>query len=601
MNDLKKYIELHQAGDLDAAEQGYSTLLAANPKDAQICQLLGPLCAQTHRHEAAVSLLKRYVLQMPGQAMVHNNLANSLKRLGQIAESQSHYERAIEHDRTYVAAYRNLANLLAGTGKQVEAQEVINRGLARVPNEPSLLTLKGDIISQTGSYVDAINCYLSSLQFRPDHPPTRLSLGVAYRLNNQPAKALEHYHYLQSLGINAFELFQNMGNAHSDLGEFAEALNCYRQVLALNPEYVDAHRNISDIEWSLGHRDALVASYDDAARIGINTSELNMAKAETLLAAEQADEALVCLKEFSASESAARLALEASCLTAKGDFAEAIVRHEQAQQSDDSDSTLWATHFGMTLLQAGDAERARTVLEPLVAQQPLNQLARSHLTLALRMTGDPSAKGMTDYKNLVRTYTIATPDGYGSLEEFNAALLDVLQALHTSKYHPYQQTLRGGTQTQGNLFGRGIPEVEQLANAVSDCVRQHLAHLKTIELPFPDFPTPADFAFNASWSVRLQAQGFHNMHMHPMGWYSSAYYVDLPPGVDDNSDAGWLKFGQPNFPSDLEPELKVKPVAGNLTLFPSYLWHGTVPFEDTHPRTTVAFDVVPVNRSQTED
>jgi len=28
-------------------------------------------------------------------------------------------------------------------------------------------------------------------------------------------------------------------------------------------------------------------------------------------------------------------------------------------------------------------------------------------------------------------------------------------------------------------------------------------------------------------------------------------------------------------------------------LFPSYTWHGTVPFHDKAARTTIAFDVVP--------
>jgi hypothetical protein len=28
-------------------------------------------------------------------------------------------------------------------------------------------------------------------------------------------------------------------------------------------------------------------------------------------------------------------------------------------------------------------------------------------------------------------------------------------------------------------------------------------------------------------------------------------------------------------------------------LFPSYMWHGTIPFRSDEPRMTVAFDVVP--------
>jgi hypothetical protein len=29
-------------------------------------------------------------------------------------------------------------------------------------------------------------------------------------------------------------------------------------------------------------------------------------------------------------------------------------------------------------------------------------------------------------------------------------------------------------------------------------------------------------------------------------------------------------------------------------LFPSYMWHGTIPFRDAALRTTIAFDAVPV-------
>ncbi|HHL42901.1 MAG TPA: hypothetical protein ENJ42_04725 [Hellea balneolensis] len=36
-----------------------------------------------------------------------------------------------------------------------------------------------------------------------------------------------------------------------------------------------------------------------------------------------------------------------------------------------------------------------------------------------------------------------------------------------------------------------------------------------------------------------------------------------------------------------------KPHAGALVLFPSYMWHGTVPLKGSHTRTTLPIDVVP--------
>jgi hypothetical protein len=45
----------------------------------------------------------------------------------------------------------------------------------------------------------------------------------------------------------------------------------------------------------------------------------------------------------------------------------------------------------------------------------------------------------------------------------------------------------------------------------------------------------------------------------------------------------------------LPPEHFVEPRAGMLVLFPSYFWHGTVPFHEGGGRLTAAIDVIPAS------
>jgi uncharacterized protein (TIGR02466 family) len=102
--------------------------------------------------------------------------------------------------------------------------------------------------------------------------------------------------------------------------------------------------------------------------------------------------------------------------------------------------------------------------------------------------------------------------------------------------------------------------------------------------------------FNGSWSVRLRASGHHTNHVHPRGWISSACYVQLPDSMSDpKTQDGILTFGEPSIATipALSAEYSVRPGVGMLVLFPSYFWHGTVPFSGNQPRLTVAFDVVP--------
>jgi uncharacterized protein (TIGR02466 family) len=101
--------------------------------------------------------------------------------------------------------------------------------------------------------------------------------------------------------------------------------------------------------------------------------------------------------------------------------------------------------------------------------------------------------------------------------------------------------------------------------------------------------------FAGSWSVRLRPGGRHANHVHPQGWISSALYISLPPKTAaEANDAGWFTLGQPDkqLGMAIEPWRKIEPRSGHLVLFPSWMWHGTVPFSEGE-RLTVAFDVRP--------
>ena len=80
-----------------------------------------------------------------------------------------------------------------------------------------------------------------------------------------------------------------------------------------------------------------------------------------------------------------------------------------------------------------------------------------------------------------------------------------------------------------------------------------------------------------------------------MGWISSSYYVQVPKEVEGSTTKnGWIQFGQPPTDiSDMSPEHVIEPKAGRLVLFPSYLWHGTLPITEDSPRLTLPFDIIP--------
>jgi uncharacterized protein (TIGR02466 family) len=176
-------------------------------------------------------------------------------------------------------------------------------------------------------------------------------------------------------------------------------------------------------------------------------------------------------------------------------------------------------------------------------------------------------------------------------------LATTLRSLHIARGEYLDQSVRGGTQTDGPLLSRIDPVIRKLRQAIVGAVERHVAQLPPADPRHPLLRERRDrrIRFSGSWSVRLRSGGRHSNHVHPQGWISSALYVSLPPKLAGQpDDAGWLTLGEPDdkLQLGLPPFRKVEPKPGRLVLFPSWMWHGTVPFAEGE-RLTVAFDVAP--------
>ena len=240
------------------------------------------------------------------------------------------------------------------------------------------------------------------------------------------------------------------------------------------------------------------------------------------------------------------------------------------------------------LLRTGDAVKAATVAEAFVRDQPRNQGAWGLLETAWRLTGDTRHDWLVDQPGIIRTMEVDL-----SMEALQA-LTARLRTLHVARSHPFDQSLRGGTQTTGNLFRREEIEIQDACRALTAAVRAYIDLLPPVDPAHPLLGRARDsFHFSDSWSVRLLDGGFHVSHFHPQGVMSSAFYVTLPALARSAGHAGWLTIGEPpeTLRTGLPPLQMIEPKVGRLALFPSFLWHGTRPFPRGE-RMTMAFDTV---------
>ncbi len=208
-----------------------------------------------------------------------------------------------------------------------------------------------------------------------------------------------------------------------------------------------------------------------------------------------------------------------------------------------------------------------------------------YLGTAWQLLDDPRWRWLEGDERLVGGYDIGL-----SASEL-AALAERLRALHSARHAPFEQSMRGGTQTEGWLLSREEPELRRLRAALTEAVAAHIAQLPPRDPRHPTLGQPRSrFRFVGSWSVRLVGGGHHVNHVHGEGWLSSACHIVVPSG-----NGGALTLGEPprELGLDLPPVRAIRPVAGRVVLFPSTMWHGTTAF-GAGERLTVAFDVRPL-------
>jgi tetratricopeptide (TPR) repeat protein len=242
------------------------------------------------------------------------------------------------------------------------------------------------------------------------------------------------------------------------------------------------------------------------------------------------------------------------------------------------------------LLRVGLVDQALALIDPELATERAWSVW-PYASLAWRLSGDPRSHWLDGDDKLVQVFDLAPT--LPPLDE----LANTLRALHLAKGEYVDQSVRGGTQTDGPLLSRIDPVIRQLRHAIVGAVEAYRSKLPRSDPRHPLLSQRRDrrIRFSGSWSIRLRGGGRHANHVHPQGWISSALYISLPPAAEaDRKDAGWFTLGQPQdqLGIDLPPWRNIEPKLGHLVLFPSWMWHGTVPFAEGE-RLTVAFDVRP--------
>jgi uncharacterized protein (TIGR02466 family) len=473
-------------------------------------------------------------------------------------------------------------------GQLANAANMAKSLLTQYPNTFILHNVLGIALDGLGQYEGAINSYRNALKLQPNMPDLHFNLGIALSNVGQFTEAAASYRKAIALQPKFFEAYGNLGTllqkqgkleeavasyrkalsinedprghfnlgtALRDQGKLDEAIKHYRQAIALFPNYADAHSNLGETLRDQGNMQEAISSYQNALTLNPNHPSANYNMAEFLYLAKRFDEA---------------------------------IPHFERSQLDD-----WLERSMYCLYKAERFDDFKRKLDEIVNAgkhtAPFLATLSTHYTVNFGVENPYNfCKNGFDF-----VYNAAIPE----LSQADSPLLKaLLNDIHNAEIaERVQGMLHNGKQSAGNLFKR--PEAS--FRTLGELVKKEFMNYKNkfagadCEL-IKSFPE--EFEFTSSWYVKMRQGGHLDAHIHEIGWISGAVYLAMPSDKK-SPEEGAFEYGihgddypqkHGNFPVGT-----VVPNVGEIVLFPSSLFHRTIPFTSSEERICIAFDLKP--------
>ena len=219
-DQLTRAIADHDAGRLEAAEEGYRSVLAEDPDNADALHMLGALHLNTGDAAGAEELIVRAIEIRPDDTRFHNSHGIVLRTLERYEDARTAFERSLAAAPDNPEAYANLGALLLDRKRYEEAAFTLRKAMIYQPDHITACNNLGRALLWLDQAEEAIGLFQAVLHMQPDHVMALTNLGVGLNMAGDHEAAREAFERAIEIDPAQIEAHINLGQTLLLLGDF---------------------------------------------------------------------------------------------------------------------------------------------------------------------------------------------------------------------------------------------------------------------------------------------------------------------------------------------------------------------------------------------
>lgn len=227
---------LQRQGRLADAERVYRAILDQSPQSIPALVNLGNVLHEQERYEDAVACFRNAIQLAPTLAEAYNNLGNTLNALQEYDEATKVLEHAVLLRPDYAEAYNNLGNGFLSTAELAKAQHCYERAVALLPTYAEALHNLASVYKTLKRYDAALEYCAQALALKPDFTDALMTQGLIYAEQGCLTEAEQSFVAAKKIAPADPDVWMNLCGVMQDSGRLNEAVDCYRSVLAMEPD-----------------------------------------------------------------------------------------------------------------------------------------------------------------------------------------------------------------------------------------------------------------------------------------------------------------------------------------------------------------------------